>query len=823
MKQQNPDTNSTREHFFKLQLSRLFFPFVTLIFASVVLSITSILVIQKIATPDLQQKIQQQQLNNVAESAISIVSTRFELTRKRLESLATSPELQALIQKNTVIEQDKLAQLIKHSFIDSLSFQIIPWSQTATVGLKQQGITLRNNIETLMITRAGGNRVPTPEVYLHNKQWLVSFAHPVTINNEVRAILLSSYDESFFASLINSDFYRNNAAITILSKSQQQNISSNQQKAYGEYIAYDLPFTNGQLQIASSRNAAEITNPTIIISIACIAVSAILLTLLALLLYRFTHKKLQHDAFALNHYADAIKGIHGTSSPKLHFNELTIVTEKIASLAIKSRSAFTPDMIELTSSDGSTRFLPRQEDQPLPPEHIFRAYDIRGNAEEDLNDINVYQIGQAIGSEAQQLDIDSLIIGRDGRLSSERIFSALCKGIISTGCHVIDIGVVPSPVVYFAAKQSKNKSAIMITASHNGAEDNGFKIVLADNTLQSKQINKLYKRIKDQELVRSKTQGKISQQDFSTAYQGTIADDILIGKPLKIVLDAQNGVGGELACHLFEQLNCEVIALNCEVDGNFPKHAPDPSKAENLQELCAAVLEHGADIGIALDGDADRMVAVSNKGQIALGDQILMLFAEDMAARNPASTIIYDVKCSYLLEKTITQHGSKPLMWKTGHANIKAKMQETDALLAGEFTGHYFFKERWFGFDDGIYSALRLIELLSSNDISLQEYLDKLPKTLSTPEITIAVANDKIKFDLIRKLQHTMHKQHDNLNTLDGVRLDFNYGWGLVRASNTSATLNARFEANSETALKKIQELFKTALQQIDNTLTLPF
>lgn len=823
MNEHNATTDNNAGRFLKLQVSKLFLPFATVILASVLFSIISIFVVQKIATPDLQKKIQQQQLDSVAESAISIVSTRFSLTSARLSALANSPELKKLLQESSSTKRQELANLIKNSFIDSQSFQIIPWSPTATVGLRQQGITLRNNIETLMVTRAGGNRIPSPEVYLHDKQWLVSFAQPVAVDNEVIAVLLISYDETFFSSLISSDFYRNNAAITIASKGNNKSISSNQQTAYGEEVQHKLPFTDGVLHIASNRNAAEITNPTIVISITCIALSAALLALLTVLLYRFTHKRLQHDVFALNHYADAVQGIHGTTTPKLFFKELAILTEKIASLAVKNRSAVTPDMIEVTSSDGATRFLPRQEEQPLPPEHIFRAYDIRGHAENDLSDINMYQIGQAIGSEAADLGVQSITVGRDGRLSSDRLLIALSKGIVSTGCQVIDIGVVPSPVLYFAAKQSKDKSGVMITASHNGPEDNGLKIVLADTTLHGKQVHKLYRRIKDQELTRGKTQGKIIQQDFSTSYQGTIADDILIGKPFKIVIDAQNGVGGELASNLFRQLNCEVIELNCNIDGNFPKHAPDPSKAENLQELCSAVIEHGADLGIALDGDADRMVAVSHNGTIAAGDQILMLFAEDMAARNPASTIIYDVKCSYQLEKIISQHGGKPLMWKTGHANIKAKMQETQALLGGEFTGHYFFKERWFGFDDGIYSALRLIELLSSNDMSLQKQLDRLPKTLATPEYTIAMPSDKAKFELIRKLQHSMHKQHDNLNTLDGVRLDFNYGWGLLRASNTSATLNARFEANSETALSKIQALFKTAIHNIDNTLTLPF
>lgn len=818
------DTNNKSSNgFLKLQISKLFFPFVIAIFASVILSIISIFVIQQIATPDLQQKIQQQQLSNVADSAINILTARFNLTNKRLAALAESPEMKRHAQFSSAIELDELAALLKYSFADSLSFQILPWTPTATVGLKQQGITLRNNIETLMVTRAGGNRVPSPEVYLYEKQWLVSFAQPVVVNGDVVAVLLVSYSDSFFSSLINNEFYRKNAAITILSKSSKQNISSNQQTAYGETVEYALPFTGGVLQIASSQNSAEITNPTIIISIVTIALSATVLAFIILLLYRSTQKKLLHDAFALNHYSDALKGIHPTSVPKLYFGELNILSENIAHLASRSRSPVTPDMIEVTHSDGNTRFLPQEEELALPPEHIFRAYDIRGNADEELTDLNVYQIGQAIGSEANHLNISSIIIGRDGRLSSDRILASLNKGITSVGVNVIDIGVVPSPVVYFAAKHSQDKSGIMITASHNGAEDNGLKIVLADSTLQGKQIHALYQRIKEQDFIRGKSKGKISQQDFSTNYQGAIADDILIGKPFKIVIDAQNGVGGELAANLFRQLNCEVLELNCNIDGNFPKHAPDPSKPENLEELRAAVIEFNADLGIAFDGDADRMVAVSHTGHIATGDQILMLFAEDIAARNPATTIIYDVKCSYHLEKLISQHGGKPLMWKTGHANIKTKMQETSALLGGEYTGHYFFKERWHGFDDGIYSALRLIELLSSNDITLQEHLDKLPKTFSTPEFTIAMPNDKIKFETIRKLQHSMNKDYDNLNTLDGIRLDFNYGWGLIRASNTSSTLNARFEANSETALEKLKELFRNAIIDVDNTLTLPF
>jgi len=456
------------------------------------------------------------------------------------------------------------------------------------------------------------------------------------------------------------------------------------------------------------------------------------------------------------------------------------------------------------------------------PQSIFRAYDIRGVVGETLTPEIVQQIGLSIGSEAAKRGQKTLCVGYDGRLSSPELSEALIRGLIATGRDVINVGCVPTPVLYFATHQLNTGSGVMITGSHNPANYNGFKMMLGGDTLAGDDIQKVYDRIILQDFDLDQSAGQVRQQEIGRDYLDTILNDIAVAAPLKVVVDAGNGVAGELGPALIEELGCEVIPLHCEIDGTFPNHHPDPGKPENLQDLIRKVEEEGADLGIAFDGDGDRVGVVTNKGKIIWPDRLLMLFAKDVVSRNPGADVIFDVKCSRRLNGLISGYGGRPIMWKTGHSLIKAKMKETGALLAGEMSGHMFFKERWYGFDDGLYSAARLLEILGIDERSSEEVFESFPEDASTPEININVT-DESKFALVEKLTAQGDFEGGNISTIDGIRVDYQDGWGLCRASNTTPVLVLRFEADDEAALSRIQQVFREQLLMVEPELELTF
>ncbi|WP_374439453.1 phosphomannomutase/phosphoglucomutase [Pseudomonas panipatensis] len=457
---------------------------------------------------------------------------------------------------------------------------------------------------------------------------------------------------------------------------------------------------------------------------------------------------------------------------------------------------------------------------PQLPASIFRAYDIRGVVGDTLTAETAYWVGRAIGSESLARGEPCVSVGRDGRLSGPELVQQLIQGLLDCGCQVTDIGMVPTPVLYYAANVLEGKSGVMLTGSHNPPNYNGFKIVVAGETLANEQIQALRQRIENNDLASGV--GSVQQVDILPRYFQQIRDDIALAKPLKVVVDCGNGVAGVIAPQLIEALGCTVIPLFCDVDGTFPNHHPDPGKPENLEDLIAKVKETGADLGLAFDGDGDRVGVVTNAGTIIYPDRLLMLFAKDVVSRNPGADIIFDVKCTRRLISLISGYGGRPVMWKTGHSLIKKKMKETGALLAGEMSGHIFFKERWFGFDDGIYSAARLLEIASLDKRDSEQMFSAFPMDISTPEINITVT-DENKFTLIEALQRDGQWGEANLTTLDGVRVDYPKGWGLVRASNTTPVLVLRFEADSEAELERIKDVFRTQLKAVDPALNIPF
>jgi phosphomannomutase / phosphoglucomutase len=447
---------------------------------------------------------------------------------------------------------------------------------------------------------------------------------------------------------------------------------------------------------------------------------------------------------------------------------------------------------------------------------IFRSYDIRGITTSNLTEDVVYWIGRAFAAEAQEKAQRRVAIGRDGRHSSAPLAAALTRGLTEGGLDVLDIGQVPTPVLYFATYALDTGTGIMITGSHNPPEYNGLKMVMAGETLAEGRIQALRQRIEENRL--SDGDGDVEHVDLAEQYLERIVDDVVVARPLKVVVDCGNGVAGAIAPALLDRLGCDVVPLYCDVDGDFPNHHPDPAEPANLDDLITVVKAERADIGLAFDGDGDRLGVVTGSGEIIWPDKLLMLYAQDIVGRNPGADIIYDVKCSRHLNSLISDLGGRPIMWKTGHSHMKAKLKETGALLAGEFSGHVCFGERWYGFDDALYAAARLLEILGSADESADELFAQFPITYSTPELKIKTT-EQAKFEIMQRLAIDGDFGDGTVTTIDGVRVDYADGWGLVRPSNTSPVLSLRFEADGQEALDRIQERFQAQLAAIDPAL----
>lgn len=451
----------------------------------------------------------------------------------------------------------------------------------------------------------------------------------------------------------------------------------------------------------------------------------------------------------------------------------------------------------------------------MVPAHIFREYDIRGLADTELTDDLIRDLGAAFAALAAQEGKKKISVGYDLRRSGTRLFKALTQGLISGGMQVLDLGMVPTPLLYFSVSHFKLDAGICITGSHNPPEFNGIKIHLKDRPFFGTEIQKLRQWIEKKQFTTGK--GSFEKADIKGPYQDYVASLFKFKKKIKVVIDAGHGMGGLIAPSLARRLGCEVIELFTNLDATFPDHHPDPSEPKNMKHLQQKVLEVRADLGIAFDGDADRIGVVDEKGQVIPGDQILMLFAREILKRKPGSVVIGDVKCSKSIYDDIAKHGGKPMMWKTGHSLIKAKMKETHAELAGEMSGHMFFLDRWFGFDDAIYAACRMLEIMDQSTTPLSAHLADLPLLVSTPELRVDCP-DTIKFELVRKAVEAFKKDYEVID-IDGARVQFPDGWGLVRASNTQPVLVMRFEATSQKRLEEIRRLIEEKVQAIRSTL----
>lgn len=454
------------------------------------------------------------------------------------------------------------------------------------------------------------------------------------------------------------------------------------------------------------------------------------------------------------------------------------------------------------------------------PQEIFKAYDIRGIVGKTLTAEIVEAVGHAIGSEARVRGLTSVAVGRDGRLSGPDLMLALARGLQKSGIDVVDVGMVATPMLYFAAHMLCDYSGVMVTGSHNPPDYNGLKMVLGGETLAAESIQALRSRLETNNLIHG--EGQYRKHDISATYLQRIIGDVKLIRPMKIVIDCGNGVAGAYAPTLYRGLGCEVTELFCEVDGSFPNHHPDPSVPENLRDLIHALKTTDAEIGLAFDGDGDRVGVVTKDGSIIYPDRQLMLFAADVLSRNPGAQIIFDVKCTRNLAPWIERHGGKPIMWKTGHSFIKGKLKETGALLAGEMSGHIFFKERWYGFDDGLYAGARLLELLSRH-ADIDATLHAIPDAISTPELQIRLKEGE-NYAVIAQLQESARFDNpERVITTDGLRVEYKDGFGLARSSNTMPVIVLRFEADNAAALKRIQDDFRIVILRAKPDAMLPY
>ncbi len=765
--------------------------------------------------PTRNQQNLRQLTQELAINQTQIVDEWVQKTQLRLQSVARDPSLLTHLTSNASDTVTALAP--QRSFPEAASVRLIALGPLGIAAVDNNQAGLHNNIEADLLRRVSDGSSAQPEAYQLDKNWVITFAQAVADPSEkyaAGAILLTVPASSIEQVLTQQIGSR--GAIDLMQQ------AGSKQAAFahagsGDAIEYAQTRTTSvtawQLQITpASQWLAQLRQTTLIpLLLSGLCVVGILAGMLVCA--SDLRRALERSFMAML----------GNETPELPgFAEMKQQLQtKLAAAAPKPAHPESKPAAEAAAHAKAEQLVEELAELPVQmPDTIFRAYDIRGIASHQLTDDIVYHIGLAIGSEAVDRGQQEIVVARDGRASSEAIAAALTKGLQDSGRDVIDIGLTPTPLMYFATNQLGIQSGVMVTGSHNSAEYNGMKIVIGGKTLSGRAIEALRQRIQERRF--SKGKGSYRTERINEQYIDYIINDVAIAQPLKIVIDAGNGVTGIIAPHLFEQLGCEVIPLYCDINPKFPHHDPDPTIAKNLRDLVQLVRESSADLGIAFDGDGDRVAVVTASGEIVDADRLLMVLAQDVVARNPGADILFDVKCTRSLNNVISSYGGRPIMWKSGHSFMKEKMAETGALLGGEFSGHIFFNERWFGFDDGMYAAARLIEILSTTDPNLDSHLSALPSTLSTPELKIE-SSDQAKFAVMERLATSGKFGDGKITTLDGIRVDFPDGWGLVRASNTTPALTLRFEADNEAALERIQTLFKDQLSAIDPQLSFDF
>lgn len=774
---------------------------------------------------DVRRKFMSELTERQAELRVDGVEKYLEQLQKTFQKVATQPELVTALSENDPAKLTQLQAAIKNQFKAVLAVHLTPVGKAK---LQREGATPIRFAELDLIRRAERGEDSYPEVAVIDDQqqlhWIVALTSDTEHTVVGTLMITQSADALIDAFNSTGNAFGRGLLVQKFSDGLPLNIVSNGtgNAAAGIDVAVDksnwtVRFTPSDLLV----NEAEELPALWLVLISLTSVVGLVIAVLASRF--FVKTKIDVKSVGGGALADSVKvrSVGKNPEEQLLANPM-YQNQDILDISVIEEDN---DILGLNTAGGKkTRGTSRASASETVidvPVEIFRSYDIRGIVDQQLTPALAEKIGQAVGSEAIDQGEVSVIVARDGRTHSEVLGEALIKGILRTGCHVIDIGVVPTPVLYFAAFHlPDSKSGVMVTASHNPAEYNGFKMVINGVTLADDAVMEIRSRIMRQQFHRG--QGSSEMRNVLPDYIDRIFSDVALAGNVSLVIDAGNAVTGIVAPQLFEELGCDVTPLYCDLDGTFPNHEPDPGHAENLRDLIAKVQEVGADLGVAFDGDGDRLVVVTPKGTIIWPDHLLMLFARDVLSRNPGADVLFDVKCSRQLNQVISSYGGRPIMWKTGHSQMKAKMIETGALIGGEYSGHIFIKDRWYGFDDGMYAMARLLEIITLRDQKIDEIFDAFPLLPSTPELKISV-RDAEKFTLVQALIDKGDFPNGKLSTIDGLRVDFSKGWGLVRASNTSAALTLRFEAETEETLQKIQQLFKSELLKIKPDLTINF
>lgn len=789
------------------------------------------LIINAIVGYVLYQKLvieqQQKNLRSLTQEKVDergkTLTRYFQQQTQLIDKLAAEPELVASLDatnvNNTTAARDLLEQKWLRDTPSALKIRLLP---LGSAQLDREAEFPIRYAELDLIQRAENRQPALPELVAINERWMINWIRPLAADDKSAPLgtLMVTIDATELINLFNSA-EQNLGEFVLLQQftgSPPQTVkklgagtagNSSQSNIAGSHLAVKFTPSDELLQLAEEMPALWLSIVSLIV-----AGSLALVWFLSKILVRI---ELGEKNTAPPSVAEVVKTSKESVNADDTMTNPLFQKQDILDIAVIDEDENILGLQQASGKKSSANARNKINEEDVPAE-IFRSYDIRGLVGSQVTPELAQLIGQAVGSEAIDQGEQSLIVARDGRTHSEALTQALIRGILRSGCNVINIGVVPTPLMYFATFHfDDTSSGVMVTASHNPKEYNGFKVVINNRALADDAVVDLRSRIIGQRFHQGL--GEETPRAIIPDYIDRIFSDVALASNISIVVDAGNAVPSVVAPALFEELGCDVIPLFCDLDGEFPNHDPDPTIEKNLQALIAKVQETNADIGVAFDGDGDRLVVVTPKGDIIWPDRLLMLFAKDVLSRNPGADVLFDVKCSRQLNQVISSYGGRPIMWKTGHSPMKAKMEETQALIGGEYSGHIFIKDRWYGFDDGIYAMARLLEIITLRDQKIDDIFAAFPQLYSTPEIKIAIP-ELDKFGLIKKLNEIGDFANGTITTIDGLRVDYTKGWGLVRASNTSPALTLRFEAESPESLEKIQQIFKRELLKVDNRLT---
>ncbi|WP_158527338.1 phosphomannomutase/phosphoglucomutase [Pelagibaculum spongiae] len=776
-----------------------------------------------------------QQQSTVLASALA---GRLQLWQSQLDQSAANPYLAVLLQGKDPSSIARMESELSARQPWSIDARLLP---TNLIDPDLEAGLTYSVLE--MLRHAERGEMTVEAINWKDRQARINMASPIRdAKDRVNGVLLASYDKRFVKSItkglesegffveLHQQF--NQGSSQLLARFGAPSLRSGSQLA-----SANIQGTSWQLRVWAGQPSE---NWMEMIQLWPFSVVFLTMWLGVLLVSRRQQKLLNEDAhllievvqrydtkrlgnFALPQFKDVAEVLIG---PRASHSKDPLVPMKTAAVASKpsTTEALQPNTgVEVTelgsgSNNGLDKGLINFDSKPEPKvepisNEIFFDSEIRGVVDQQITDELAFSLGRAIASEAWERGERSIVVGRDGRNSGVQLIQHLIRGLVDSGMDVVDLDQVPTPVVYFGMEHLKIASSVVVTGSHHAFNENGFRVILAGEPLLGDGLTSLKTRIEQNNFNQGK--GSFRQESLEADYMDRILSDVVVARPIKVAVDCGNGVAGTLLPELLRQLGCEVEPLYCDVDGNFPNHQPDPANADNLKDLIAHVKKHDCELGIALDGDGDRLGVVSSDGSVVWGDQLLMLFAEDMLERNPGADVVFDVACSKFLRQCILRNGGRPLMNRCGHLHIQSRMKESGALLAGELSGHIFFKERWYGFDDGLYAAARLLEVIAQKPGSADQIFSRLPHGVVSPKITMT-ASDNGKHQLVQKLAAEGNFPDGEKITLDGLRVEFEQGWGMVRASAISPALVMRFEADTEQELQKIQNLFKGEISRLE-------